>query len=94
MKLKVDRREFEITMRAWDAENEEWTPDFFHDVETAYVDGEEISFFCFCQMLDYWEEAVKAYNEHDMSSALLDPYDHEGNEDQLAMFPEIILNIK
>lgn len=95
MKIMVDRMEKEITMRAWDEEKQEWTPDFFADVETDVVDGEEVTFFYFNEiLLDYWTAEVAEYNEHKLSSALLDPYDPEASEEQLRRYPEVILEVK
>ena len=67
MKLFVAEKEFEITLRAWTGEN--WSEDFFHDMETGYSDGITVDPDDFKSLVEYWESEVDLHNTTGKSGA-------------------------
>ena len=82
MLLYVDGVAKNITLTAWDKDNNQWSCCFFGDLETSYQDGQDISKEEYDNIVSYWEEQVNDYNAGLPTEQFGGPNDHEDWEDR------------
>lgn len=62
MLLVVNGKDYKLSLRKWNEADQQYEPDFFHDVETEYTDGQEVSGENFEALCDFWESEVADFN--------------------------------
>lgn len=60
----VNGVEKNVSLREWfnDGWNCGYSPDFFHDLETNFPDGSELTEEEYKQMVDFWKDEVNRHN--------------------------------